>query len=132
MAGGNGTTRIVIPITEFFTKGIFNMCYGESGELVTDLSGYAQILMKNSGDTTMLHLSGIGNFKGVGAVSGDTYHINGALQDVVVKAGESFVHNFSVVGPGPDNNYIWRQRFQIHMTADGPVITSYVDDEYCR
>jgi len=131
MAGG-GTTRTVKSIANFFPDGIFNMCYGEDGELVTDLSGSVQILMKTSGDTTIYHINGLEGAQGVGYTSGDTYHIGGALQDVVVKEGESFVHNFQVVGPGPGNNFILRQRFQIHMTANGPVVTSLLDDFYCR
>lgn len=126
----DGTTQIVISAAEFFPNGIYNVCYGEGGELVTDLSGSVRILMKNSGDTTVYHVNG--GVQGVGATSGVTYHIGGALQDVVVKEGESVVHNFQVVGPGAGNNFVFRYRFQIHMTANGPVITSSVDDIYCR
>lgn len=132
MAGGNGTTRTVVPAAAFFPKGIFNMCYGESGERVTDLTGSTQIIIKPSGNNTIFHVNGLGGGTGVGAISGDTYHIGGALHDVIVLSGESFVHNFQVAGPGPGNNYILKQRFQMHMTADGPVITSFIDEEYCR
>jgi hypothetical protein len=132
MAGGSGTIRMVVPASAFFPNGIYNMCYGESGEMVADITGSTQIITKSSGSNTIFHVNGIGGGTGVGAISGDTYHIGGALQDVVVEAGESFVHNFQVIGPGPNNNFVLKQRFQVHMTTDGPVITSNVDEGYCR
>jgi hypothetical protein len=132
MAGGNGTTRTVVPAAAFFPNGIYNSCYGVSGELVTEITGSVQLISKQAGNNTLFHINGLGGGTGVGAISGDTYHIGGALQDVVVKSGESFVHNFQVAGPGPGNTYSLKQRFQVHLTADGPVITSSVDEGYCR
>lgn len=132
MAGGNGTIRTVVPAAAFFPNGIYNSCYGLSGEWVTDLTGSVQLISKQSGNNTLFHINGLGGGKGVGTTSGDIYHIGGSLHNVVVKSGESFVHNFQVVGPGPGNNFVLKQRFQVHMTADGPVITSNVDEVYCR
>jgi hypothetical protein len=63
--------------------------------------------------------------KGVGQSSGDTYQGNGVTKTTTNIAGaglpftDTFVNNFRIIGPGPDNNLLVHQTIHVTINANG-------------
>lgn len=70
---------------------------------------------------------------GVGLTTGDTYHAVGVTQEhdsVPIENGAfnfTFINNFRLIGPGPDNNLQVKQTVHVTINANGDV-TSEVDN----
>jgi hypothetical protein len=67
--------------------------------------------------------------KGVGLTTGDVYNATGVTQehDAIALTGGAteftFVNNFKIIGPGPDNNLLVHQTVHVTINADGTVTT---------
>ena len=70
---------------------------------------------------------------GTGLTTGDTYHATGVTQEhdsLPITGGAAnftFINNFRVIGPGPDNNLLVKQTVHVTVNANGEV-TSEVDN----
>jgi hypothetical protein len=70
---------------------------------------------------------------GVGEITGDIYRATGVTQEqdsipLVNGAFEfTFINNFKIIGPGPDNNLLVHQTVHVTMNANGE-ITAVVDN----
>jgi len=67
---------------------------------------------------------------GVGLTTGDVYHATGVTQEhdsVPITNGAAeftFVNNFRIIGPGPDNNLLVHQNVHVTIDANGNVTTT--------
>jgi hypothetical protein len=70
----------------------------------------------------------------VGETTGDVYRATGVTQDTFkgsLQNGqftETFINNFRMIGPGPDNNYLVHEVFHITINANGDVTATH--DEF--
>jgi hypothetical protein len=70
---------------------------------------------------------------GVGLTTGDTYHATGVTQEHFKGSlqngqfNDTFINNFRIIGPGPNNNLLVHQTIHITINANGEV-TSTVDN----
>jgi hypothetical protein len=69
---------------------------------------------------------------GVGQTTGDTYHATGVTQEEFNQNGtypftDTFVNNFRLIGPGPNNNLLIHENLHITINANG-VVTAFVDN----
>jgi hypothetical protein len=76
---------------------------------------------------------------GIGLTSGMTYRFAGVTQDVYTVQGdgfpltETFVNRFRVIGPGPDNNFVWNITLKVTVNGVGDWIVSIEDESVqCR
>lgn len=108
---------------------------GGAGELV-EVSGTLHILthttISNSGNVHgKVHFQPQGA-KGVGQTTGDTYNATGVTQEQFNINGplpftDTFINNFNIIGPGPDNNLSVHQTIHLTINANG-VVTAVVDN----
>lgn len=113
-----------------------------AGEFVS-LSGTLHVVTRitidaNGGFHGTAHFNPQG-VKGVGLTSGDTYQGNGVTKTTTNIAGagfpftETFVNNFRIIGPGPDNNLLVHQTIHLTINANGDVTADvFVDSAECR
>lgn len=70
---------------------------------------------------------------GTGLTTGDTYRATGVTQEhdsIPLTGGAfnfTFVNNFRLIGPGPDNNFLVHQTVHVTVDANG-VVTTVVDN----
>jgi hypothetical protein len=98
---------------------------GGAGEVV-DFSGTLHVLLHVTINGTNVvikqHFQPQG-LKGVGETTGDVYNATGVTQDITrsgtVGFTETFVNNFKLIGPGPDNNLLVHENFHVTVNANG-------------
>jgi hypothetical protein len=67
---------------------------------------------------------------GVGLTTGDVYHATGVTQEhdsIPITNGAfefTFVNNFKIIGPGPDNNLLIHENVHVTIDANGNVTTT--------
>ena len=67
---------------------------------------------------------------GVGLTTGDVYHATGVTQEhdsIPITNGAfefTFVNNFKIIGPGPDNNLLVHENVHVTIDANGNVTTT--------
>ena len=73
---------------------------------------------------------------GVGLTTGDTYHATGVTQEHFNATGvfnDTFINNFRMIGPGPNNNLLVHQTIHITITPNGDVTSDVVNTSVeCR
>jgi hypothetical protein len=126
------TTNQFVP----FAQAVFVPCAnGGAGEFVLvegTLHLQEHITINNNRANLKIHAHPQGA-KGVGQITGDIYHATGVTQEqdsipLVNGAFEfTFINNFRLIGPGPDNNLQTHQTIHLTMNANG-VITAIVDN----
>jgi hypothetical protein len=126
------TTNEFIP----FSQATFVPCAnGGAGEIVL-VSGTLHVLSHTTinGNNASLktHFQPQGA-RGIGQVTGDEYNAVGVTQEhdkipLSGSAGEfTFINNFRLIGPGPNNNLMVHQTIHMTVNANGTV-TSQVDN----
>jgi hypothetical protein len=115
-----------------FAQLVFVPCAnGGAGELVL-ISGTLHVLqhitINDNRASIKIHFQPQGA-SGVGLTTGDTYHATGVTQEhdsVPITNGAfefTFVNNFKIIGPGPDNNLLVHQNVHVTIDANGNVTT---------
>ena len=101
---------------------------GGAGELV-DLTGDLLSVFYVTETDEGLHLTFHVNPQGVtgtGATTGDIYRGTGVGQGSVRLSGgameATFVDNFKIIGPGPDNNLLIHGNFHVRISATGEFV----------
>jgi hypothetical protein len=74
---------------------------------------------------------------GTGESTGDVYHATGVTQEITrsgkVGFTDTFINNFKLIGPGPNNNFLVHENF--HVTVNGNATVTVVHDNFtftCR
>ena len=126
------TTNDFIPFAQLVLVPCAN---GGAGELVLvegTLHIQQHITINNNRASIKIHFQPQGA-TGVGLVTGDTYHATGVTQEhdsIPILNGAfnfTFVNNFRLIGPGPDNNLQVHQNVHVTIDANG-VVTTVVDN----
>jgi hypothetical protein len=106
---------------------------GESVSLSGELRMKTQTFQnKKTGEVLVRLQSQPNGVTGVGSVTGDTYHGAGVAIEAEHRSPSSeaynymFIHNFLIIGEGPDNNFVLRTNVHQTLNANGEV-TSTVD-----
>jgi hypothetical protein len=90
----------------------------------------------NSGGRISLssHFQPIGNWDGVGSVTGDTYQATGVtLQDensdniTTFPFETTYINNFRWIGPGPGNNVLVHTVAHVTINANGDITVNKID-----
>jgi hypothetical protein len=126
------TTNVKVPFAQIEFVPCAN---GGAGELVL-VEGTLHILTTFTINDN--HVSGKIHFQpqgatGTGLVTGDTYRATGVTQEEFSdnltngQFEDTFINNFRIIGPGPDNNLLVHQTVHITINANGDV-TAVVDN----
>ena len=102
---------------------------GGVGEDVTfsgTLHALSHLTLNGNSFTFKSHFQPQG-IKGIGAITGDEYNATGVTQST--ESGSlingsytfSYVNNFKLIGPGPDNNFYDHDTFKVTVNANGTV-----------
>ena len=122
------TTNDFIPFAQLTLVPCAN---GGAGELVLvegTLHIQQHITINNNRASIKIHFQPQGA-KGVGLTTGDVYNATGVTQEhdsIALTGGASeftFVNNFRLIGPGPDNNLQVHQTVHVTINANGTVTT---------
>lgn len=126
------TTNQFVPLAQ----AVFVPCAnGGAGELVLlegTLHLQEHITINNNRVNLKIHAQPQG-VSGVGQITGDTYRGTGVTQEqdsIPLTGGAfefTFINNFRIIGPGPDNNAQTHQTIHVTMNANGE-ITAVVDN----
>jgi hypothetical protein len=65
--------------------------------------------------------------RGIGQTSGAVYRGTGGTQSLSNTNPFTFVNNFRVIGPGPNNNFLVHEIFHITVNANGELTTNPVN-----
>jgi hypothetical protein len=73
---------------------------------------------------------------GTGLTTGDTYHATGVTQEhfsIGPNVTDTFINNFRIIGPGPDNNLLVHQTIHVTINANGEITSMVVNTSVeCR
>jgi hypothetical protein len=73
---------------------------------------------------------------GTGLTTGDTYRATGLTQEHISigpSLTDTFINNFRIIGPGPDNNLLVHQTIHLTINANGEVTSMVVNTSVeCR
>jgi len=134
LAGGTFAQALAITTNDFvpFAQIAFVPCAnGGAGEdvLVSGILHIQQHITINGGRANIKTLAQPQGATGVGLTTGDTYRAVGNTQEIDTialpnGANEfSFINNFRIIGPGPDNNLQVHQTIHVTIDANGTVTT---------
>jgi len=122
------TTNDFIP----FAQGVLVPCAdGGAGEIVL-ISGTLHIqnhITINGNRASIKFHAQPQGASGVGLTTGDVYRATGETQEhdsIPISNGAfefTFVNNFKIIGPGPDNNLLVHQNVHVTIDANGNVTT---------
>lgn len=138
LAGAAFSQAAAITSNQFvpFAQAVFVPCAnGGAGEIVLvegTLHLQQHITINNNRANLKIHAQPQGA-KGVGQTTGDVYQANGVTQEqdsIPLTGGAlefTFINNFRIIGPGPDNNLQTHQTIHLTINANG-VVTAIVDN----
>ena len=138
LAGVAFSQAIALTSNQFvpFSQAVFVPCAaGGAGEIVLvegTLHLQDHITINDNHATIKTHAQPQGA-TGVGLVTGDTYNATGVTQEqdsipLINNAFEfSFINNFRLIGPGPNNNLQVHQNVHVTITPNGD-LTTVVDN----
>jgi hypothetical protein len=73
---------------------------------------------------------------GMGLTTGDTYRATGVTQEHIALGPtitDTFINNFRIIGPGPDNNLLVHQTIHVTFNANGELTADVVNTSVeCR
>jgi hypothetical protein len=73
---------------------------------------------------------------GMGLTTGDTYRATGVTQEHIALGPtitDTFINNFPIIGPGPDNNLLVHQPIHVTFNANGELTADVVNTSVeCR
>jgi hypothetical protein len=99
---------------------------GELIELTGQLHDLFHVTSDNSGGFHIEFEDNPQDVTGTGQTTGDKYQATGVTQDeAYIKVGfqATFINNFHIIGPGPENNFLVHDNAHITVNADGEVIS---------
>jgi hypothetical protein len=117
---------------------------GGAGEFATVSDPVLHVVVRSSIDASGgIHTSGhfqpIGNWNGIGYVTGDVYKATGVTRENVNQDSDgfplefTFVNNFRWIGPGPGNNLLVHENLHVTLDADGNVTVEVLNSSSeCR
>lgn len=130
LAASTTITNESFPLSAFTFVPCANGGAGENVEFAGDLHIISRVTQSASGNFSItFHENPLG-MHGTGVVTGDTYQVTGAgNQTMTLGPGqtETFISQFPVIGPGPDNNLKLHTTTHVTVNANGEV-TSVVDN----
>lgn len=138
LAGAAFSQAVAITSNQFvpFVQAVFVPCAnGGAGETVLvegTLHVQEHVTINGNRANLKIHFQPQGA-QGVGLVTGDVYHATGVTQEqdsIPISNGAfefTFINNFRLIGPGPDNNLQVHQTVHQTINANG-VVTTIVDN----
>jgi|SoiMethySBSTD1v2_1073268.scaffolds.fasta_scaffold299234_3 hypothetical protein len=119
----DGTVHAVIP--QDFT--LFTPCFGESVHITGEVYEVVKFQETGNGLLTMVHHNPAG-VRGVGLISGATYHGTGVGQGVTFGDEDfTFVLRFNNIGEGAAGNFMLHQTIHMTVTANGDVTADVLE-----
>jgi hypothetical protein len=116
------TTNTVVPDAFVVFVSCANGGAGENVLVTGDLHVLSHTTVSNSGNSVTRTQFQPQGMTGTGAITGDTYRATGVTETTTHGTGTFiYVNNYRFIGPGPDNNFMVHQTFQVVVNANGGV-----------
>jgi hypothetical protein len=129
------------PATTFTQVTIFTLppfvfddpCFGEPVLISGDIHDLFHVTLTGNGTGHIQIEDNPQGVTGIGTVTGKKWQGTGVTRDdanfSAVPFNETFVNNFRIIGPGPNNNFVIHDNIHITVNANGTV-TSFHDNTF--